>query len=83
MNSISIGEIQKNISIITKLKDSLLVLDKRKNKKVAIIYPINDNSVVDSLAGKYKHLAKKCNNLEEAKEIAMKKAMEEKYGLSN
>ena len=41
MKSVSIGDIQKNISILTKLKEPILVVDKRKNKKTAIIYPIN------------------------------------------
>lgn len=83
MQSVSIGEIQKNISLITKLKESVSVVDKRKNKVVAIITPAHESSVVDELAGKYAHLAKNVKNLDEAKEKAMIEAMREKYGISN
>ena len=83
MQSVSIGEIQKNISLITKLKESISVVDKRKNKIVAIITPAYETSVVDSLAGKYAYLAKTVENLDEAKEAAMVEAMREKYGLSD
>ena len=83
MNSVSIGEIQKNISLITKLKDAVMIIDKRKNREVAVIYPVGEESVVDSLAGKYKKQITATADLEKAKEEAFKKAMEEKYGLSD
>lgn len=85
MQSVSIGEIQKNISLITKLKESVSVIDKRKNKIIAIITPMHENSVIDELAGKYRHLAKniKDKDLNTAKEKAMIEAMREKYGISH
>ncbi|EFK97536.1 conserved hypothetical protein [sediment metagenome] len=85
MQSVSIGEIQKNISLITKLKESVSVIDKRKNKIIAIITPTHENSVIDELVGKYTHLAKniKDKDLNTAREKAMIEAMREKYGISH
>ena len=81
MKSLSIGDIQKNISLLTQLTDAFAIIDKRRNKRVAIVYPIKKNSIIDSMAGKYKDRIKKNESLEEAKEIAMMAVMEEKYGL--
>jgi len=81
MYSISIGDIQKNISLLTKLTEAFTIVDKRKNRSVAIIYPIKKHSIIDSLAGKYSNHVKRVDNLEIAKEEAMKQAMSEKYGL--
>jgi hypothetical protein len=83
MQTVSIGEIQKNISLITKLKESIGVMDKRQNKIVAIITPTHQISVVNELAGKYTKFAKNIENLDEAKEKAMIKEMREKYGISH
>jgi len=83
MQSVSIGEIQKNISLITKLKESVSVVDRRKNRVVAIITPTYEHSTVDELAGKYAHLAKNIKNLDEVKERTMIDAMREKYGISH
>ncbi len=83
MNSVSIGDIQKNISLLTQLTDTLTIIDKRKNKMVAIVYPVKKHSVIASMAGKYKDRVQKCEDLEHAKESAMMQAMEEKYGLSD
>lgn len=83
MYSISIGEIQKNISLLTQLDDVLTIVDKRKNQNVAVVYPIKKNSMVTSMAGKYKNRVQKVDDLEYAKEMAMKMALEEKYGLSS
>ena len=82
MKQISIGELQKNISFITNIDSAIIVTDKRKNRDVAIIYPIKQNSIVDKLAGKYANKAKDIN-LEDAKEFALKEAFGQKYGLSN
>ena len=82
MYSISIGEIQKNITLITKLTEAITIVDKRKNKDVAIVYPIKKHSIISSLAGKYKDKVEKVDDLEIAKEEAMKQAMGEKYDLS-
>jgi len=83
MHSISIGDIQKNISLLTQLTDVFAIIDKRKNKQVAIVYPIKKHSVIGSMAGKYRDRVIKCDDLEHAKEMAMMEAMGEKYGLSD
>jgi len=82
MHSVSIGDIQKNITLITKLTEVITIVDKRKNQDVAIVYPIKKHSIIASLAGKYKDQVEKVDNLEMAKEEAMKQAMAEKHGLS-
>ncbi len=81
MHRISIGEIQKNITLITKLTEAITIVDKRKNKDVAIVYPVKKHSIIASLAGKYKDKVEKVDDLEMAKEEAMKQAMGEKYDL--
>ena len=83
MITISVAEIQKNISLFTKMTDIIEVIDKRRNVKVATIYPVNQTNIVEKLAGKYKNRVKKIEDLEEAKNLAMIKAMEEKYGKFN
>ena len=82
MYTISIGDIQKNISLLTKLTEAFTIVDKRKNKNVAIIYPIKEHSIVESMAGKYRNRVTRVDDLEMAKEEAMKQMMSEKYGLS-
>ena len=83
MKTLSIGDIQKNIALLTQLTDAFTIIDKRRNKSVAVVYPIRKNSMIDSMAGKYKNSIKRNESLEEAKEIAMMEVMEEKYGLSD
>ena len=84
MQKVSIGDLQKNISLLTKIEDSLTIVDKRKNRAVAIVYPINQNSITKTLAGKYKNrVSKTAKSLQEIKEEALTKAFGEKYGLSN
>ena len=43
--TVSIGELQRNISIIKKLKEPLFVIDKRTNKQIARIEPIKDDDM--------------------------------------
>jgi hypothetical protein len=83
MHSVSIGEIQKNISLLTQLTDVFTIVDKRKNKRVAIVYPIKKHSIIDSIAGKYQNRVTPCDDLSRAKEIAMMETMGDKYGLSH
>jgi len=87
MQTIGISEIQKNISLLTKLKEAITIVDKRKNREVAIIYPLSGNgegSVVESMANKYSNKSTvQKEDLEKAKEEAMMMAMREKYGLSD
>ena len=84
MQTVSIGDLQKNISLLTKIDDSLTIVDKRKNRAVAIVYPIKQNSVAKNLAGKYKNrVTKNTKSLQEIKEEALIEAFGKKYGLSN
>lgn len=83
MQSVSIGEIQKNISLITKLTQSVMVVDKRKNKNIAIINPIGENGAVEQLAGKYASRSIKGSDLEKIKNKVMHDVLGEKYGLSD
>lgn len=84
MLSIGIGEIQKNTSVFTHMTEAIQVVDKRKKQVLAMIYPVKQHSVVNTLAGKYKNrVGQNTLSLDEIKEIAMTKAMEEKYGLSS
>ena len=82
MYSISIGEIQKNISLLTQLNEVFTIVDKRKNKNVAIVYPVKKHSIISSMAGKYKNRVKRVDDLEMAKKRAMSEVLGEKYGLS-
>jgi len=82
MYTISIGDIQKNISLLTKLTEAFTIVDKRKNQNVAIVYPIKKYSIIKTLAGKYRNRVERVDDLEMAKEEAMRQMMSEKYGLS-
>ena len=87
MQTIGISEIQKNISLLTKLKEAITIVDKRKNREVAIIYPLSGNregSVVESMANKYSNKSTvQIEDLEKAREEAMMMTMRAKYGLSD
>ena len=84
MLSIGIGEIQKNSSVFSNLTEAMQIIDKRKKQVLAMVYPMQNNSVIDSLAGKYKYKINSTNlSIDEIKESAMLSAMEEKYGLSS
>lgn len=80
MISIGIGEIQKNISIFSDLKNPIQIVDKRKHQTLAFVYPAKtiEKSIVGKLAGKYKDKAIS-DNVESIKEKAMLEAMREKY----
>ena len=83
MQSISIGELQKNISLLTQLTEVFNIVDKRKNKTVATVYPIQKSSIVASMTGKYRDRVVPVDDLVLAKSSAMMDAMGEKYGLSS
>ncbi|WP_456453157.1 hypothetical protein [Hydrogenimonas sp.] len=84
MQRIGVGEIQKNIALLTQLTEAVEVVDKRRKESVAVIYPIRRPSVVQRLAGKYrKRIEHPVEDLKSAKEEAMARAMKEKYGLSD
>lgn len=79
MMQIGIGEIQKNIAVLTSLTEALQIIDKRKKECVAIVYPAKEASIVAKLSGKYKGRIT-TDRLEEDKAAAMQLAMEEKFG---
>lgn len=84
MLSIGIGEIQKNSSIFSNLTEVMQIIDKRKKQVLAMVYPVQTVSIIDSLAGKYKDKIKPTTlTFDEIKESVMQSAMEEKYGLSS
>lgn len=84
MLSMGVGEIQKNSGIFSNISETIQIVDKRKKRVLAMVYPVKTNSVIDKLAGKYKNSIKDSNmDLNKIKKLAMQKAMEEKYGLSN
>ena len=82
MKTIGIGDIQKNTSIFNNLTEAIEIVDKRKKKVVAVVYPVKKNHIVHKLAGKYKDriLKSRSTDMRLIKEAAMTKAMEEKYG---
>lgn len=83
MESVSIGELQKNISLLTQLTEVINIVDKRKNKTVATVYPTQKSSIVASMAGKYRDRVVPVDDLSRARSSAMLDAMGEKYGLSS
>ncbi len=86
MQTIGIGELQKNMGILTHLTEALTIIDKRKNKEVAVVYPIENSkpNIIDELAGSLnQYTSIKIDDLEQAKEDAMMESMKEKYGFSD
>ncbi len=89
MQTIGIGELQKNMGILTHLTEALTIIDKRKNREIAVIHPINHNrgNVVEEMSRKFQRRAQKrgivIEDLEKAKEYAMMQAMKEKYGFTD
>jgi hypothetical protein len=83
MLSVGIGEIQKNTSIFTDLKDVIQIVDKRKKQTLAFVYPVKRESKIDVLAGKYKNRIKKVDlSFEEIRELSTSQALSDKYDLS-
>jgi hypothetical protein len=87
MQTISIGELQKNVGLLRQLKEVITVVDRRQNKEIAVIYPVEESSITEGLSKKYERRAKErgivIDDLEQAKEDAMMLAMKEKYGFIN
>ena len=90
MQTISIGELQKNVGILSHLTEALVIRDKRKNRNVAVAYPADEvlkRDVVDVLSEKYRRKARQrgivIEDLEKAKDEAMLEALKEKYGFSD
>jgi len=89
MRTIGIGELQKNMGILTHLTEALTIVDKRKNKEIAVVYPVNNNkhNMIDEMSRRFQKKSKErgivIENLEKAKEDAMMEAMREKYGFTD
>ncbi len=88
MQSIGIGDIQKNTAIFTTLTETLEIVDKRRKRTVAIVYPVTKTSIVSKLAGKYQKQVSALaplttEELNKAKEQVMLETMEEKYGFTD
>jgi len=82
MLSMGIGEIQKNSSIFSNLKEAITIMDKRKKSPLAIVYPIKKRSNIVKMAGKYKNRVKVSNlTHRQIREKAFETAMKEKYDL--
>ena len=79
-----IGELQKHIAILTRLRESVQVVDRRRRKPVAMIYPYRQGAGIHRLAGKYRDRIRSGNQgWAEMREAALKAAWGEKYGLSD
>jgi hypothetical protein len=76
---ISISELQKNISILGNLKEPLLVKDKRKNRIVAKIVPVEEGDFLDELERRAP-VGICVEDLESAIQEAREIALREKYG---
>ena len=82
MKKIGIAEIQRNSSIFSNMTEVMQIVDKRKKRILATVYPAKRPSVVGKLAGKYKsRVASVEIPMDEIRERAMEMAMKEKYGL--
>ena len=89
MQTIGIGELQKNMGILTHLTEALTIVDKRKNKEIAVVYPVNNNkhNMIEEMSRKFQKKSKErgivIEDLDKAKEDAMMEAMKEKYGFTD
>ena len=81
--TISIGELQKNISIIKKAKEPIIVVDKRTGKKIAKIMPLKESDDLELLK-KLNSFEKKVNKsyTREDFEKAYEEHLNEKYNLN-
>jgi hypothetical protein len=89
MQTIGIGELQKNMGILTHLDEALKIVDKRKNKDIAIVYPLQStkDNPVELMSNKFRQRAKArgivVEDLKKAKQEAYEMELVQKYGLSN
>ncbi|HIP94046.1 MAG TPA: hypothetical protein EYH38_00635 [Leucothrix sp.] len=91
MERIGIGDIQKNTAILSNLTESLEIIDKRRKRTVAIVYPVTKTNICKRLAGKYKDQVSTAKassvlsieQLNQVKEQVMLEAMEEKHGCTD
>ena len=88
MQTIGIGELQRNMGILTRLTEPMTIVDKRKNREIAVVYPIEERQpdIVAKMAGVFHEYAKNVDpdkSFREIREEAMAAAMKEKYGFTN
>jgi len=89
MRTIGIGELQKNMGILTHLTEALTIVDKRKNREIAVIYPVNNDrhNMIEEMSRKFRKKSEErgivIEDLKKAKEDAMMEAMSEKYGFAD
>lgn len=84
MLTYGLSEIQKNISILSNLKEPVKIIDKRRKVVVAVVYPAQNRQNVEQLAGKYKNRidpSLKDISIKEAKKQALDLVMKEKYDI--
>jgi len=88
MTDVGLAEIQKNISLLSRLKEPIKIVDKKRKIDVAVVYPLSPRSdhKVSQMAGKYrKNISEDKKNIskEKAKEISWNRYLSEKYDRSN
>ncbi len=84
--TISIGELQRNISILKKLKEPLIVVDKRTNKEIARIEPIkkeDDMKILDEIINNSIKSDIYVEDIDEAFDKVFTEYVKEKYGNSH
>ena len=78
-----LAEIQKNIALLTNLTEPLQVVDKRRKRIIATVYPHLKTNNAQRLAGKYANcIPEELREVdyESAREAAMLAAFGEKHG---
>ena len=84
MKSIAITDIQNNTAFFNNIHEATAVVDQSKKQTLAIVYPVQKNSAVLKLAGKYKsQVTTPTSDMETIKATAMQIAMVEKYGCAD
>ena len=56
MQSIGIGEIQKNTSVFTNMTETIQIIDKRKKQVLAMVYPVKRASIKTEFKRVISHL---------------------------
>jgi len=81
--TISIGNLQKDISILKKINEPLIVIDKRSKKRIAKILPLKEERDDLELFNKLDSFEKKVNNYTKKDfEKVYTEHLKEKYDIS-
>lgn len=81
-----LAEIQKNIGLLTNLTEPLQVIDKRRKRIIATVYPYLKTNNAKRLAGKYaSRIPDHLQNVDysQVREAAMLAAMKDKYDFTD